>query len=208
MRFCILFLLSIIVVNLVGCGVGLYNYTDIARKEHINNVREIEVWTTDNFSDSDKSGLYGAMREWNKVLNGQMVLKVGGEVSWTDMDEWEEKLEEVMGSRDGWLLIKLSSEHPIVRRRIMDGTLAFVPGLGAPLMFIIEDHMGSKNMRTILMHEMGHMLGADHVNVDYTLMTPKYGPKQPDCIDLLTARQVAWFRDLDIEYMNYCVVPE
>jgi len=205
MRFLILSVLCLLVS---GCGVGLYNYTEVSEAGHVSNVRVIDIWTTNNFSDKEELALSGAMEEWNKVLNGQMVLRVGGTVSATDIDEWEEKLEEVLESRDGWLLIKVSSEHPVVRQSVDDGTLAFVIGLGSPLMFIIEDHMGSKNLRTVLMHEMGHMLGANHVNIDYTLMTPRYGPKQPDCIDLLTARQVAWFMDLDIGHMNYCVVPE
>lgn len=208
MRLTIILVISLLVSFVSGCGVGLYEYTDVGVVDHVNNKRVIEVWRTSNFSKSEEEAMKGAIEEWNEVLNGQIEIKAVGEISSIDVDEWEEKYDEIRETRDGWLWIKLNSDHPVVRRRAGSGVLAFVPGLGSQLMMIIGDRIGTKNLKTIMMHEMGHMMGASHVNIDYVLMTPMYGFKQSDCIDLLTVRQVAWFYDLDVTGLNYCVVPE
>jgi hypothetical protein len=209
MRLIILVIAIIMVVGLgvSGCGVGLYEYTEVGGIDHINNARVVEVWHTDNFTEVERGSLGEAIGEWNYVLNGQMEIGVVGDFDSEDMGEWLKRMKESNKTGDSWLIFKIDSGNEILGE-VREGVLAFVPELGSRFMVILGDRIGTKDLKTIMMHEIGHMLGAMHVNIDYTLMVSGYGYKQADCIDLLTVRQVAKYNDMDISGMNYCEVPE
>lgn len=54
----------------------------------------------------------------------------------------------------------------------------------------------------ILMHEMGHAFGAQHV--DGTLMNPTWAPHRFVCPDKTTVAQVAAWWQINLDTLSYC----
>jgi hypothetical protein len=88
-----------------------------------------------------------------------------------------------------------------------DGVLAFVTRHEGHVLVVVGDRLGGRDLKTIIMHEVGHLLGAAHVNMKGSLMYPAYGWNQVSCIDKVTVAQVAGYLELDMKQMNYCMTP-
>lgn len=60
-----------------------------------------------------------------------------------------------------------------------------------------------RDTTVILMHEMGHALGAQHV--EWTLMHPVYDKaRMTPCPDVVTVAQVAAWNNVEIELLGWC----
>lgn len=61
-----------------------------------------------------------------------------------------------------------------------DGTGVFVSGqveMNADLLASIQKRLGAKATRTVFLHELGHLVGLDHVTDRRSIMYPSYQPK-------------------------------
>lgn len=88
--------------------------------------------------------------------------------------------------------------------------LTFVRRFSDHLMVVVGDRLGDRNIKTIIMHEFGHIFGCFdcyHINIKNSLMVPIYGKDQADCIDKISVAQVASYMGLDVNILNYCVTP-
>lgn len=59
-----------------------------------------------------------------------------------------------------------------------------------------------KDTRGILLHELGHALGAQHIKG--TLMSANWGPEMFICPDVSTVAQVAAYHNLNLETLSWC----
>lgn len=201
------FILAMLVV--IGCGSSIkyWSYTQGVVPSHINNPKTIPVWIDSRFNKAEVIAINDSIAEWNGVFNGQITVTTVG--YFDGSDEGEAKLIKANMTGLGWVIMRLDSDDPWLDGVVEpgDGTLAFVTRFDGHLMVVVGDMVVGRNLKTILMHEMGHLFGAGHVKVANSLMVPYYGPKQATCIDKVTVAQVAEFQKMDLKSLNYCVVP-
>jgi predicted Zn-dependent protease len=189
----------------IGCGPQYWTYRQGKVPEHLV-VQVIPVWMDNSLLIPQREGVIEAVGEWNKVFNGQIILQMEPVLNRV---EALKKLDEIDKTRTGWVIISSTEEMLIAEGYIDegDGVLAYVYNLGGNLMIIVRDRIGTRDFKVIAMHEMGHLLGADHINA-MSLMAPHYGREQINCIDKVTVAQVARFNRLRFETLNYCLTPE
>lgn len=199
---CVLLVLSCI----LNCGTSYYSYHRGHIPEHVNHAVVIPIWIDTKFNKEQLSQIKSAVNEWNNVFNGQMLLKL--DKQFTGQEEGEKLFTEANKTGLGWVIVNLDENDPVLSDRIEsgDGTLAFVTKMNGHLLVVIGDRIGTRDLKTITMHEMGHLLGANHVNAP-SLMTPRYGEEQYNCIDKITVAQVAGYQDLEFANLNYCITP-
>lgn len=203
-----LMLTALIVAGSFGCcGTGMWQYKHGETPAHISNAKVIPVYVDSRFTNAEIVAINKVMQEWNGVFNGQIVLKL--DRKFTDDMDAVVLARKIADTHTGWMIAKLESDDERLENAVEpgDGKLAFAIGLGGHFMVVLADRVANHDVHTILLHEMGHMLGADHV-FGKNLMSPNYGPGQTDCIDKVTAMQVAFFNDLDPKSLNYCVTPD
>lgn len=203
----------IFLMLLAACSTStpMYQYTKVAKTKQYHWERTIPIYVSQQFSDTDKKTIRDAVDAWNNVLNGHMSLVIKDERFFSKEEDLR-TMHALREANEGWVLLKMDHDHPALADEIEegDGVLAFVNRLGSSghLMFVLGDRIGSKDLKSILLHEMGHLLGAQHVSAR-SLMYPSYGIyANYRCIDKITVAQVSNYQHIPIEEMNYCVTPE
>jgi hypothetical protein len=207
-------------ILLTGCGCGgsqtMYQYRSVDQAPHNSTMKVVPVYVDKNFSGHNKVIIKNVIDEWNNTLNGQLRIEVK---TWildrSDEERTAALVSKINHTHEGLMILSVSEDDPLLSDFETDGVLAFVNSLGnqAHVLVVIQDHIGERNLHTILLHEFGHALGAFHVNAR-SLMNPYYGSgngrpsMQVDCVDAITADQVAGYYGLDFSRMNYCSTPE
>src|SRR5579859_118554 len=178
---------------LLNCSTTYWQYhlTGETRVIHPTN---IPVWIDSRFSEKETEDIKNALNEWNLALNGQ--IKIIDQHSGEGMDgkkrlylnsfdglEEGKKLEKQFEESGlGWVIF--ATKHDAKEfEEIPDDALAYVDGIDQHKMVIIQDRLGGRAIKDITMHEIGHLLGAFHVNTP-SLMYPSYGNRQFDCIEI------------------------
>lgn len=187
-----------LILSLFGCqGHITYAYTHNVPG---TTLTYINIYIDNDFSQNDKTIIDNDILEWNYALNKQMILSVKD----YNFDMSPEKLKEI--NQNDWLILKVNSDCSFKPPEIPEHqTLAWVSEIGGNHIFVIRDRISSEDdLKEILLHEMGHALGAKHVVK--TLMNPQHNHYNYYCIDKNTAEQVAQYRNLNINQMNYCFV--
>jgi hypothetical protein len=171
----------------------------------------IPIYLDKDFSKADRVVMDQVISEWNYVLNGYLKLQiVNDKLDHDDMESAVALVKKLRQTSEGVLVFSVDHDHGLVADDIEEegGELAYVNALGdnGHFMFVIRDRIGTRNLHKILLHEFGHLMGANHV-MAASLMFPAYSSSQRDCVDKITALQVAEYRKLDINHMNYCATP-
>jgi hypothetical protein len=200
-----LFIIMAAITMIFGCNSSYYSYKKGEVPVHINHIQIIPIWIDLRFTEVQRKEIILAVKEWNSVFNGQILLKHEGYFN-NGIDGAEEKYKIINKTSLGWIIIRVNESDDLVKDVIGTKDLAFVSGLGSHLMFVIGDRLGTRSLKDITMHEMGHLLGANHVNFN-SLMCPVYGELEYNCIDKITVAQVAGFNKLDLKNLNYCITP-
>jgi hypothetical protein len=215
MRLKCLALLTILVCLVLytpGCGSNLYSYSNVSGPDkNYQHYKEIPVYIDKNFEEAELEAILRATSEWNYVLNGHIKLVIKS----TDINIKEARVRgliaQIRTTDEGYMILKLNHNDPLLDDIIEedDGTLAFVNNLGnrGHVMVVIADRIGGKDLRSIVLHEYGHLLGAMHV-MARSLMFPYYnGRSSYRCVDKITMLQVANYQQLDPDHLNYCITP-
>ena len=129
-----------------------------------------------------------------------MTLEVGE--GFKGLDAGDEVLKDMRKKGEGWIIVRAGSSDEVVSN-LSEHALAFA---GSGIMVVIWDRIGTRDLKTIVMHEMGHLLGSSHFRSN-SLMHPFYGRKQYSCIDKMTVSEVAAAHGLRLETLNYCSTP-
>lgn len=120
----------------------------------------IPVRLDDGFTLGERAKILRAVNEWNFVL--------GGHVRFEIVDHVEPGL---------WSVISSHVPAPMNGSYPLGNTIAGGAG-GVVLLHV--DRLGTRNLESVALHELGHVLGLSHT--DRGLMAATYGPDQ-SCID-------------------------
>ncbi len=151
------------------------------------------------FTEAQTKDIKAALDEWNFTLNGyghyDLVKEKANDV------EIDLALLGTLASDQGLVFTTVSAFDP----EVVPNVLAWVEDLGAHQIFVVADRLGGRDFKTIAMHEMGHTLGLEHVDVRGSLMGPYYPANETGgCIDEVTAINVASIHHWHVENLNYC----
>jgi hypothetical protein len=196
----------LLVISCLGCmgdishGHHFVYIGETSRQEVAERI--IPIWVDRNFGDSDRIAIADAIDQWNYALNGFIQLKI---VSW-EMEMNDSELKEI-NQKKGWVLFKITSHNLMVEKKEHGRKnyfiRAFVDTTGGKYLYVVRDRDRNEEIMGLVMHEIGHLLGAEHQN-DGGLMTEMYEPDNCLCIDLGTIQQVARAQRLKIDQLNYC----
>lgn len=178
---------------LFACNGTLVGYHYISLTPMVSGSRVIEIWVDKNFNELDMRSLDGAISEWNYVLNGHVKLVV--ESRQFDMDP-----NEIMRIHEngGWIIMKIESGN-----MVWNNWLAYCDHVGGHHMYMVRDRLKDGDMRRVFLHEIGHLLGSEHVGDHLMFKYYKFG--RYSCVDSETASEVAFYWSLPIESLNFCV---
>jgi hypothetical protein len=211
----------ILIGLMVSCGgsISYWTYTVHKPSNHVTHPPYIPVWIDSTFTGEQAEEIRAAIKEWNYVLNGQIVIYLVEKkglgtdkkmhnypdsfLTWEAGHSLQEQCEK---TGLGWVIYNLPSTNPHLDKEVGEGALAFVTGTDEHSVTVISDRFGGRSMKDVVMHEFAHLLGARHLNAP-SLEYPYYSSKQYPCIDKITVAQVAEERNLNLDDLNYCITP-
>jgi hypothetical protein len=160
----------------------------------------IPVVVDKNFSPQDKTSIDNAINSWNYVLNGYMVMMVES----YNFDMEVDVLKSVL-ARDGIVILKVYSDSSLIPGKY---TLAWANDIGGNKIWVVRDRFYLPDTYPIMLHELGHILGAEHEedipqNQNF-LMFPHYERGKYNCIDGRAMQKVARYQLLFMDRLNYC----
>lgn len=165
--------------------------------------RVIPVVVDKTFSTDDQKAIDDSIAAWNYVLNGYLVMKVE---SWT-FDMEIPVLKNII-SRHGLVILKVDHTSSLIPDKKNAPTLAWANEIGGTKVWVVRDRIGTEDMFPIMLHELGHILGAEHEEdkpeFKGYLMYPHYSRGTYNCIDGKAMRKVAKFQMLLPDGLNYC----
>ena len=147
-----------------------------------------------SFTPGDRAKILRAVNEWNVALNGF--------VRFTIVEDSGASAANARLSRP-WSIMAAEGITP----RVVPGpTIALahtqpLPGSGG-LMIVYVDRIGTRDLGSVVMHELGHVLGVGHG--EKGLMAAHYHPADQQCVDKATITAVAAKRQLAVDQLNWC----
>lgn len=194
--------------GLVSCSpfarFGLYQYTRNTVYQPAAQAPVYPVYVDKQFSGDDRLAIQDALQQWDYALNGHARFVIVD----TSFDMEMDKLQRAQRD-DAFLIMMVHSDNPIIPTNIAPGQwcLGWTPYTGSHWIRLVRDRLDtSTDVKLVLMHEIGHALGADHDGSG--LMYNKYSPEQYQCVDYGAVVQVARWYHWDVHTLNYCQVGE
>lgn len=144
------------------------------------------------FTAAERANILRAIEEWNYALNGFIRLDVVAPGSVRGI--WSIRAEKG-GSPQ--------APNPVAGQPLSSTTANFWSSGGEMLVYV--DRIGTRDLRGIVLHEFGHVLGLDH-DPKGNLMSARYQPSTEQCIDRPTADMIAARHHLPVAALNWCEV--
>jgi predicted Zn-dependent protease len=188
-------LLLLLVILMMGCAprTALHYYIHAGDGKTVE-VKYYPIYVDKDFGEADKVAIAQAVEQWNFSLNGQVRLAV---VDWNFM------MEPSLLKENAWYILRVDSSCTFKPTDTpTDRTLAWANKLGGNYIYMIRDRMWNEDVKGIAMHELGHLLGSDHVGT--YLMYYRFNRNRYDCVDYASAESVSSSQHLKGK-MNYCV---
>ena len=166
--------------------------------------RVIPIWIDKDFGEADDVAIQAALDQWTYALNGYITFDVKS----TKFNMEDSVLHDVRAGR-AWVFLKVDSQNEFIKQqdssngREMHIVLACTDRIGGHTLYVVRDRITNQQVTGIMMHEIGHLLGANHF--PGSLMDPAFEEDNTRCVDLMTLEQVAYYQRLDYHRMNYCV---
>ena len=151
-----------------------------------------------SFDNEDRADILSAMYEWNEAFNGKVYL------IYSDIAcEWRVMMQanEAIDSQVKWLPPNTwHSEWQFSYNNVM----AYANIIGGDTITVIRHHINSQlKLKRALVHEFGHLLGADHHTSGIMLGYYSYAHYQ--CIDKHVLDVIANYRNFNCNRCNYCI---
>lgn len=193
----------------IGCTGSFYHYREVSPDPYRGYRASIPLYIDQRFTPEQDREIEFAVLEWNYILNGYLKIEI---VDWHYILGSPKAgiiANQIGKTQQGIVLLALNADDPIVAMYHADGFLAFVDVVGdaAHTLVMIRDRMGTRPWHMILMHELGHALGAQHVNTTSLMFPVTDGDLMLNCADKITVAQIATYHHLNIEHLNYCSIP-
>lgn len=160
---------------LVVAGLGCMPPAEAAIRPR---TRVVHVHVDSSFTDDERMRLYLAIIKWNQTLNGQVRFEV------------EREEPSVL------VIKKVPSSLP----GPTPDAIAWADFIGGNEISV-KDDIAKELVEPVMLHEIGHILGAEHV--EGTLMNPAVYPNYL-CVDETTGRHVAQHLRLDPQSLQTC----
>lgn len=196
---------------LIGCGHEQITISNNPKSVDIQP-QMIPVYIDTNFSKEDKVSIQKSISEWNNSLNGQIIIQIQS----FDFDMEPYKIEEILHNK-GWMILQTSIKHGGIpdeeqykqcmkeKQKDCYHTIAWADKLGGSTIKIVKERVNLDTLYYITLHEIGHLLGAEHVEDKRSLMYAHFTSDSYLCIDFQTVAQVAVFNQLNVSGLNYCI---
>lgn len=183
----------------ISCGQPnfMYNVVSPDGKE----TKIAPVYLDEKWSVNERSLLHVAINEWNVALAGHLVLKVVDETYHVDRDHFD--------ADPGYIFIKTDSSDPLINKQEQFLSYAWThgrgDGVGGNRIYFVIDRFPGWNLLPIARHEIGHTLGAPHLDENHRgLMSDRFNPMLYNCIDKDAVFVVAKYRHLSVDGMTWC----
>ena len=174
-----------------------YRYTDKPSAAAAAG-RRIVLYVDGNFGPAERERIGLAVQQWNHALNGFVQLQA----ALLAREETDRSLSRLR--RSGWVVARVDSRHSAAGDR---SALAVTVGnRSGGFIYVIADRFGSRDLTAVLLHEIGHVLGAGHDPRGH-LMAPVYERANGHCIDRGAVAMVAQAQRLPLDRLNWCVGP-
>ena len=190
--------LLVVVIGLLGCADRntLHYYVNTPS----NNVsaRKIDIYVDSEFGAADKVAIDDGIKQWNYALNGQIEMRVRS---------WDFKMEpSILKDPNAWFILKIKSDSKLLSGNVVPNqkiVLAFADKIGGHYIYMVRDRIWNEDVKGITMHELGHLLGSEHVGTH--LMHDTYVRNKYVCVDYASAESVSKAQKLEMDSLNYCV---
>lgn len=157
-----------------------------------NNGIEINIYIDKDFSKEEEIEIIRGIEEWNYAMSGAVILSVVST---------EFNMEPSIIKSGGWFILKTDS----IRKSREDSNghyvLGYVNKIGGNYLSIVSDRV-RWNLKMIVMHEIGHLLGIKHTWRG--LMFSEYVGEEFKCIDKVTMIEFGKIYRIDIGRLRYC----
>ncbi len=195
---------ALLALSLVACSSSRATYIPPKPGPDVGTLTETyPVYIDKKFTADEHASIHAALDDWNLALNGYLSYTVGSD----EFDMEIDVLRKVVYTGQGVLILRNKFADYKNDPDFDIGTLAFVYRLGSPVVHVIQDAIGTRNLKAIVMHEIGHTLGIPHVVIKGSLMFPGY-PYGTDCVDRATVQTLSALRPrFDWRRMRYCERP-
>lgn len=160
------------------------------------------IFIDNKFSEPEKKLIYQAINDWNYTLNNSIRLEVA-----SSSFNMEINILQNLNEQNIWLLLKIDSKSSFIPKPSKKGRriAAWADAIGGHKIYVVYDDIDSSAMfNQVIMHEIGHLLGADHINGP-SLMYDLYNDNYYQCIDYRTMKEVSSFQKINIKSLNYCL---
>jgi hypothetical protein len=203
----LLILLCFLVCSFLSCaspGPTYFAYVHSPAGHQEIPRKTIHIWIDKNFGDADQVSIQAALDQWQFALNGQINLVV-------DSNQFDMQDNVLQHLQDGhtWIFLKVEGSNPFIQTHDREFghagylILACTDSIGGNTLYLIRDRLVNSQITGVVIHEIGHLLGAVHRPNSLMQAVPETNNNR--CIDLDTLKQVAHYQHLDYHTMNYCV---
>jgi hypothetical protein len=183
------------VAGTTGCVSNTPTYTYTDKPIYLGENKLVWVFIDQHFDPFEKMQISEALASWNKALNGYIELK-------PVLNVVQEHQPDHPGDND-WVIQKVVPRAEVFPK-VDAGSrvLGVADSVGGHYIFLASDVISIANLYYVSMHEMGHLLGAQHQSKD--LMSPHFNKEHFHCIDAQTIMQVAKAQKLPLKDLNFC----
>lgn len=182
-----------IIALLLALTSCLPTYNQYSSSIPVSNIETKTIWIDSKFSDIEKLEIKSAILEWQQSLSGAYVFFI--------KEDFNMENEQLSNFNYDWFILKKNIED-ITARKIDENaiTLAYANMIKGNIITVISKRSDNKKLKSIIMHEIGHLLGLSHT--EGGLMNSYYTGLQ--CVDKIAAKEIAKILFLRIENIKYC----